>query len=115
MVCLCLYSTECFLARNTSKFEYKKLYIINFPRNCIIFTKHQDQLVNKLVFNLGEYNIVPRKMYNIKFTNAQQSQIVYIFKNTKEKLLKHSTAIWFRKICKNHELTPIYINASVLS
>jgi len=46
---------------------------------------------------LGEYNIVLRKMYDIKFTNAQQAQIVYKFKNTKEKLLKHSTAICFKQ------------------
>ena len=71
--------------------------------------------MNKFVFILCENNIVPRKMYNIKFTNAQQAQVVYKLKNTKEKLLKHSAAIWFKEICKNQELTPIYINALVLS
>jgi len=104
-----------FSARNTSKCEYREFYIIHFPWNCIIFTKNQDQLVNKLVLILGEYDIIPRKMYNIKFTNAQQAQVVYKFKNTKEKLLRHSAAICLKKIWKNHELTPIYINASIRS
>jgi len=64
---------------------------------------------------LGEYNIVSRKMYTIKFTNAQQVQVVYKFKNAKEKLLKHSAAFLFKKIYKTHELRPIYISASVWS
>jgi hypothetical protein len=40
--------------------------------------------------------------------NVKQAQVVYIFKNTKEKLLKTTAAIWF-EICKNPQLTTKYI------
>jgi len=39
-------------------------------------------------------------MNNIKFTNAQQTKVVYNYKNTKAKLYKMSAAIWFKNICK---------------
>jgi len=45
--------------------------------------------------------------------NVKQAKVVYNFKNTKEKLLKTTAAMWFNKICKNHQLTPKYIKIEV--
>ena len=45
--------------------------------------------------------------------NVKQAKVVYNFKNTKEKLLKTTAAIWFNKICKSHQLTPKYIKIEV--
>jgi hypothetical protein len=45
----------------------------------------------------------------IKFINAQQTQCVYKYKSTKEKLLEMNNAIWFNKMCKANHLTPIYV------
>jgi len=39
-------------------------------------------------------------MNNIKFANAQQTKVVYNYKNIKAKLCKTSAAIWLNKICK---------------
>jgi len=39
-------------------------------------------------------------MYNIKFCNCQQAQVVYIFKNVKEKLMKTNAVIWLNEILK---------------
>jgi hypothetical protein len=49
----------------------------------------------------------------ILIRNVKQAQVVYNFKNTKEKLLKTTAAIWFNKICKSHQLTPKYIKIEV--
>jgi hypothetical protein len=46
---------------------------------------------------------------NIKFTNAQQAQPIYKYRNTKEKLHKTNAAIWFSKACKFKQLIPKYI------
>ena len=48
-------------------------------------------------------------MYNFEFENAQQAQVVYTFKNIREKLMKNNTAIWFNKMCKPHPLAPKYM------
>jgi hypothetical protein len=45
--------------------------------------------------------------------NVKQAQVVYNFNNTKEKLLKSTAAIWFNKICKNHQLTPKFIKIEI--
>jgi len=45
--------------------------------------------------------------------NVKQAQVVYNFKNAKEKLLKTTADIWFNKICKNHQLTRKYIKIEV--
>jgi hypothetical protein len=47
--------------------------------------------------------------HNTKFAKAQQAQVTNNFKNIKEKLLKTNAAIWFNKICKNHQPAPKYI------
>jgi len=39
-------------------------------------------------------------MNNIKFANAQQTKVVYNYKNMKAKLYKTIAAVWFNKICK---------------
>jgi hypothetical protein len=36
--------------------------------------------------------------YNIKSANAQQTKLVYNYKDIKEKLHKTSASIWFNKI-----------------
>jgi hypothetical protein len=38
-------------------------------------------------------------MNNIKFANVQQAKAIYNFKNTKTKLYKTNTTIWFNNIC----------------
>jgi hypothetical protein len=45
----------------------------------------------------------------MKVINAQQVSIVHRYKNTKEKLLKASAAIWFNEMCGLQHLTPKYI------
>jgi len=57
-------------------------------------------------FDICEYG-------KINFRNVKQAEVVYNFKNTKKKLLKTTAAIWFNKICKNHQLTPKYIKIEV--
>ena len=49
-------------------------------------------------------------MYNIKYTNAQQAKTIHSFTNTKNKLLKKNTAIWFNTLCRNYQLTSNYMN-----
>jgi hypothetical protein len=49
-------------------------------------------------------------VHSVKFVNAKQARKICEYKNTKEKLLKTNTAIWFNKICKLHHLTQKYIN-----
>lgn len=45
-------------------------------------------------------------MYDMKFANAQEAQVIYTFKNIREKLMKNNAAIWFNKIHKPHPLAP---------
>jgi hypothetical protein len=45
-----------------------------------------------------ECNVVAGKMYNAKFANVQQAQVVYNFNHTREKSLKTNAAIWFNKM-----------------
>ena len=51
--------------------------------------------------------------YDIKFVNAQQAELVYNYKDIKQKLHKTNTSIWFNKTCKIEQLTPKYVNVSV--
>jgi len=45
---------------------------------------------------------------NIKIISAQQAKICNIYKNTRLKLLKTNTAIWFNKMCKiKHQKTEL--------
>ena len=46
------------------------------------------------------YLINAQNMEHIKLINAQQAKSAYAHKNTKEKLLKMNTTIWFNKICQ---------------
>jgi hypothetical protein len=39
-------------------------------------------------------------MNSIRVANAQQTKVVYNYKNTKAKLYKTSAAIWFNKLCE---------------
>jgi len=52
-------------------------------------------------------------MCNVKFANAQQAQVICSFKKNEENLLKIKAATWFKKICKNHQLTPKYLKIEV--
>ena len=49
----------------------------------------------------------------MKIINTQQAKISNIYKNTKLKLLKTNTAIWFNKMCKAKDLKPGYINVKI--
>jgi len=49
-------------------------------------------------------------MNNIKFANAEQTKVVYSYKNMKAKLYKTSVAIWFNKICKIFMVAPCISN-----
>jgi hypothetical protein len=42
----------------------------------------------------------------IKFVGAQQAKLDNTYKNTKLKLLKTNTAIWFNKICRDLNYNP---------
>jgi hypothetical protein len=53
------------------------------------------------------------KMEHIKMIKAQQAKATYTYKNTKERLLKTNTAIWFDKMCRSNQLTPKYINITI--
>jgi len=46
---------------------------------------------------------------NGKFFNAEQTKYVYHFKNIKEGLYKTNASIWYKKICRQQQLTPNYI------
>jgi len=46
---------------------------------------------------------------NIKIIGAQHAKICNIYKNTRLKLLKTNTAIWFKKMCKIKHQKPNYI------
>jgi hypothetical protein len=50
---------------------------------------------------------------NIKFVSAQKAKQMYQYKNTKEKLRKTNTAIWFDKASKCKQLTPNYISTKI--
>ena len=52
-------------------------------------------------------------VYNTKFVNAQQSKLVYHYKNIKEKIHKTNASIWFNKICIIEKVTPKYIHVTV--
>jgi hypothetical protein len=46
----------------------------------------------------------------IKIVDAQQAKLRNNYKNTKLKLLKTNSAIWFNKTCRIKQLQPNYIN-----
>jgi len=48
-----------------------------------------------------------------KFFNAKQEKYVYHFKNIKEGLYKTNASIWYKKICRQKQLTPNYISIKV--
>jgi hypothetical protein len=54
-------------------------------------------------------------MHSTKVTiiEPQQAKLGNNYKNTKLKLLKMNTDIWFNKICKKRQLMPKYINIKV--
>jgi len=43
---------------------------------------------------------------NMKVTDAQPIRISHHYKNTKEKLLKTKTAVWFNIMFRSQHLTP---------
>lgn len=45
-------------------------------------------------------------MGNFKIPDPQQATMINNFKNAKQKLLKTSAGIWFRKICRVNQWTP---------
>ena len=49
----------------------------------------------------------------LKFTDAKQARDYYKYKNTKTKLYKVNSAIWFNKTCRLRRLTPNFINIKV--
>ena len=50
----------------------------------------------------------------VKIIEAQQAGLCNSYKNTKLKLLKSSTAIWFNRMCKIKHPKPNYININKL-
>jgi len=50
---------------------------------------------------------------NIKYIKAKQAKEIYQFKNTKRKLYRTNSAIWYNKICRQKRLTPSYINIRI--
>jgi hypothetical protein len=46
----------------------------------------------------------------VKIVTRQQEKLINTCKNTKHKLLKTNTAIWFNKIYRAKQLQPHYIN-----
>jgi hypothetical protein len=49
-------------------------------------------------------------MSNIKFANHHPGKVAYNYKNTKEKVYKTNTAMWFKKLC----ITVLDLYSSVL-
>ena len=49
----------------------------------------------------------------LKFIEAKQANEYFIYKNTKRKLYKTDSAIWYNKICRQRRLTPNYINIKI--
>ena len=47
---------------------------------------------------------------NIKIHYAQQANLHNIYKNTKIKLLRANSAIWYNKICRTRQIRPNYIS-----
>ena len=58
---------------------------------------------NKLYMMLSTY---------FEIIDAQQTRMHNIYKNSKLKLLKPIAAIWYQKICKAKQLTPIYTHTT---
>jgi hypothetical protein len=52
---------------------------------------------------------------NIKLCNAEQANRVHQYKNTKIKLYKNNSAIWYNKMCRARQLTPTYANSPLLT
>ena len=49
----------------------------------------------------------------LKFIEAKQANEYFKYKNTKRKLYKTNSAIWYNKICRQRRLTPNYINIKI--
>jgi len=52
---------------------------------------------------------------NIKFINAKQAIDIHAYKNTRRKLYKTNTAIWFNKTCRDKELTLNHVRIKINS
>ena len=76
----------------------------------IIRIYHNARSPERQTFDL----INERKMGRMKIINAQQAKSTYAYKNTKQKLLKMKTAVWFNEMCRLNHLTPKYINITVI-
>jgi hypothetical protein len=48
-----------------------------------------------------------------RIMDAERASLLNNFKNTKGKLLKTSSAIWFNKICKIRQIKPNYVNIGI--
>jgi hypothetical protein len=53
-------------------------------------------------------------MNNIKYADVQQAKAVYNYKNTKERLYKTNTAIWFNIICIFHTVPRLAVGLILL-
>ena len=62
------------------------------------------------VFN---YHCMMHGTTKLKFIEAKQAKDFFKFKNTKRKLYKVNSAIWYNKICRQRRLTPNYINIKI--
>ena len=49
----------------------------------------------------------------LKFIEVKQANEYFKYKNTKRKLYKTNSAIWYNKICRQRRLTPNYINIKI--
>ena len=49
----------------------------------------------------------------VKIIEAEQASLCNSYKNTKLKLLKTNSAVWFNKMCKIKHLKPNYVNIKV--
>jgi hypothetical protein len=52
-------------------------------------------------------------VHSVSDVSAQQAKTIDSFKNIKENVLKNNAAIYFSKICTNHQITPKYIEIKV--
>jgi hypothetical protein len=52
---------------------------------------------------------------SIKIVNAQQAKVLKNYKNSKVKLHKTNSAIWFNKNCRQEQLSPRYIHTCAVT
>jgi hypothetical protein len=85
----------------------------------------QDALYLKIVHLVCSYytdisrctnvGITVHGQQNFKLVDAQQGNLVYRYKNIKEKLYETNAAIWYNKTRRHKQLTPNYISLNLLA